>query len=55
MEDKDMLSFDEVDLNYILEAVQHFRQEGEILGSDMAVYSGALEHIENRILSFLSE
>jgi hypothetical protein len=49
------LSFDEVELNYILEAVQHFREHGSIAGTDMAVYSAELENIEDRILEFLGE
>jgi hypothetical protein len=50
----DKLSFDEVELNYILEAVQYFRDHGSIAGTDMAVYSTELDNIEERILDFLN-
>jgi len=54
MENK--LSFDEVELNYILEAVQ-FLAEQKASGGDphRAVYTAELENIEERILHFLGE
>ena len=54
MENK--LSFDEVELNYILEAVRHFRERMPVaLSFDRAVYTAELENIEGRILHFLAE
>jgi len=52
MENK--LSFDEVELNYILEAVQ-FLAEQKASGGDphRAVYTAELENIEARILHFM--
>jgi hypothetical protein len=48
------LSFDEVQLNYILEAVQYFRERMPVaLSFDRAVYTAELENIEERILHFL--
>ena len=48
------LSFDEVQLNYILEAVRHFRERMPVaLSFDRAVYTAELENIEERILDFL--
>lgn len=50
----DKLSFDEVQLNYILEAVQYFRAHMPVaLSFDRAVYTAELENIEERILDFL--
>ena len=48
------LSFGEVELNYILEAVQYFRKEMPVaLSFDRAVYEAELENIEGRILDAL--
>ena len=50
------LSFDEIELNYILEAVQHFRQQLPVaLSFDRAVYTAELENIEGRILDHLGD
>jgi len=54
MENK--LSFDEVELNYIFEAVKYFRERMPVaLSFDRAVYTAELEDIEERILEFLGE
>ena len=50
------LSFDEVELNYILETVKYFREHMPVaLSFDRAVYTAELENIEDRILEFLGE
>jgi len=54
MENK--LTFDEVELNYILEAVQFLAEQKASVGDPhQAVYTAELENIEERILHFLGE
>lgn len=51
MENK--LTFDEIELNYILEAVQHFRERIPTRPTGPAVYEAALKDIEEKIARML--
>jgi len=53
-----MLNFDEIELNYILEAVQHFREVAlrkVIRPEDQAVYMAELDSIIEKTVTFLDE
>lgn len=52
-----MLTFDEIELNYILEAVQHFNEvtlRKVVRPEDVAVYRAELDGITKKILDVLS-
>lgn len=51
-----MLTFDEIELNYILEAVQHFNEvtlRKVVRPEDVAVYRAELDGITKKILDAL--
>lgn len=53
MMSKDELSFDEVELNYILESVRYFRDVKIIPSTERAIYYAELDNLIERIEHFL--